>query len=81
VDRCKGRVAANETPIGWMPLPEEIDTVGLDGYDPKDLVQALSVNEEDWKRECMLQDEFFIKIYSDLPKELIYQRELLIARL
>ena len=29
----------------------------------------------------ILQDELFIKLYSDLPKEIIFQRELLIARL
>ncbi len=29
----------------------------------------------------MLQDELFMKLYSDLPKELLFQRELLISRL
>jgi phosphoenolpyruvate carboxykinase (GTP) len=28
-----------------------------------------------------MQDELFIKLYSQLPKELVFQRELLIARL
>jgi len=28
-----------------------------------------------------MQDELFFKLYADLPKELIFQRELLISRL
>jgi phosphoenolpyruvate carboxykinase (GTP) len=29
----------------------------------------------------LMQDELFIRLYSHLPKELIFQRELLVARL
>jgi phosphoenolpyruvate carboxykinase (GTP) len=81
VDRCRGRVPAYETPVGWMPEPADIDVTGLEGYDPKDLEQALSVDLEEWKREVLQQDELFFRLYSDLPKELIFQRELLISRL
>jgi phosphoenolpyruvate carboxykinase (GTP) len=81
VDRCRGRVPANETPLGWMPEANDIDTEGLVNFDPKDMAEVLSVNIEDWKREVLLQDELFLKMYSDLPKELLFQRELLISRL
>jgi phosphoenolpyruvate carboxykinase (GTP) len=81
VDRCRGRVPANETPLGWMPEPQDIDTEGLVNFDPTDMAEVLSVNIEDWKREVLLQDELFLKMYSDLPKELLFQRELLISRL
>jgi phosphoenolpyruvate carboxykinase (GTP) len=81
VDRCRGRVAATESPLGWMPEVADIDTKGLDGYDHADLAEALSVNIDDWKREVLMQDELFVKMYSDLPKELLFQRELLISRL
>ena len=81
VDRCHGRVPADETPVGWMPEPEDIDTAGLANYSRADLAEALSLNVEEWKREVLMQDELFFKLYSDLPKELIFQRELLISRL
>ena len=32
-------------------------------------------------RELLLQDELFMKLQSSVPKELIFQRELLSARL
>jgi phosphoenolpyruvate carboxykinase (GTP) len=81
VDRCRGRVPAYETPVGWMPEPEDIDVTGLANFNSTDLTEALSVNLEEWKREVLSQDELFFRLYSDLPKELIFQRELLISRL
>jgi phosphoenolpyruvate carboxykinase (GTP) len=81
IDRCRGRVPAYETPVGWMPEPEDIDLTGLEGYDPANVAEALSVNLEEWKREVLSHDELFFRLYSDLPKELIFQRELLISRL
>jgi phosphoenolpyruvate carboxykinase (GTP) len=81
IDRCRGRVPAYETPLGWMPEPEDIDITGLDGYDVAQLSDALSVNLEEWKREVLNPDDLFFRLYSDLPKELIFQRELLISRL
>ena len=36
---------------------------------------------EEWRREVLMQDELFMKLHADLPKELIFQRELLVARL
>ncbi len=81
VDRCRGRVPAYETPVGWMPEAEDIDSTGLSDQDKANLPEALSLDLEEWKREVLLQDELFFRLYSDLPKELIFQRELLISRL
>jgi phosphoenolpyruvate carboxykinase (GTP) len=81
VDRCRGRVPAYETPVGWMPELEDIDLTGLKDYDPANLTEALSLNLEEWKREVLMQDELFFRLYADLPKEMIFQRELLISRL
>jgi phosphoenolpyruvate carboxykinase (GTP) len=80
VDRCRGRVGADETPLGWMPDPSDIDIEGLD-YDKAKLAETLKIDVEEWKREVLAQDELFIKLHSDLPMELLFQRELLISRL
>ncbi|HXC99627.1 MAG TPA: phosphoenolpyruvate carboxykinase (GTP) [Verrucomicrobiae bacterium] len=80
-DRCNGQANANETPLGWVPGAASFDLVGLEGYTPERLEQAQTINYEDWKRELLQQDELFMKLYSHLPKELIFQRELLVARL
>jgi phosphoenolpyruvate carboxykinase (GTP) len=80
VDRCRGRVGAEEAPLGWMPLPEDIELGGMD-YDRSNLDRALQIDVEDWKKEVIAQDELFIKLHNDLPMELGFQRELLISRL
>ncbi len=81
VDRCHGRANANETPLGWVPSAQNFDLAELPGYTPEKLEQAQTINLADWRRELLQQDEFFMKLYSHLPKEMIFQRELLVARL
>jgi phosphoenolpyruvate carboxykinase (GTP) len=81
IARCRGSVYAEETPLGWMPAAEDIDIRGLENYDAAMLEKALAIDVQGWKRELMLQDELFIDLNADLPKELLFQRELLISRL
>jgi phosphoenolpyruvate carboxykinase (GTP) len=81
VDRCNGQANANETPLGWVPGAASFDLEGMEGYTHEHLVEAQTIDLEDWRRELLQQDELFMKLYSHLPKELIFQRELLVARL
>ena len=81
VDRCRGEANANEALLGWVPSAQDFDLDGLDGFNAARLEQAQSTDIEEWRREVLQQDELFIKLYSHLPKEIIFQRELLIARL
>ena len=81
VDRCRGGADANETPLGWVPGAHSFDLEGMENFDTARLEAAQTINYEDWRREIIMQDELFFKLYSDLPKELIFQRELLVARL
>jgi phosphoenolpyruvate carboxykinase (GTP) len=81
VDRCHGRADAAETPLGWVPGPKNFDLTGMDDFDPQKLAEAQEINLEEWRREVLSQDELFFKLHADLPKEMFFQRELLVARL
>ena len=76
-----GRANAIETPLGWVPYAKDFDLNGLANYSPEIFDRVQTINYDDWRRELLQQDELFMKIYSHLPKELIFQRELLVARL
>ena len=43
--------------------------------------KLMNLNVEEWRREVISQDELFIKLYGQLPKEIILQRKLLVSRL
>jgi phosphoenolpyruvate carboxykinase (GTP) len=80
VDRTKGRALAQETPIGWMPKYEDMEWNGLDM--PRDKFAELQRFDRDaWHKEVIEHEELFIELHDHLPKEMIYERELLICRL
>lgn len=81
IDRCYGRVRAQETILGWMPFAEEFDCDGLSGFGRAEFEQVQAIVTPEWKREITLQDELFINLYHTMPKELTFQRELLMSRL
>ncbi|TVR49574.1 MAG: phosphoenolpyruvate carboxykinase (GTP) [Puniceicoccaceae bacterium] len=81
IDRCHGIVPADETPLGWMPRPGGIDIEGMKDFGQEELAQVLHIDVDEWKKEVHLQDELFVSLYHDLPKEILFQRELLISRL
>ena len=82
VERCHPGAHALETAIGWLPDYSDIDMNGLEEtVTPEIFAEAQKIDTSEWHRELLLQDELFIKLYSELPKEIIFQRELLIARL
>ncbi|HEX8323172.1 MAG TPA: phosphoenolpyruvate carboxykinase (GTP) [Tepidisphaeraceae bacterium] len=80
IDRCQGRAYARETPIGWMPRSQDMDLDGLD-ISETDFKQLMAVTPDDVKAEILSQEELFLSLAGDLPKEMIFQREMLITRL
>ncbi|MGB8355129.1 MAG: phosphoenolpyruvate carboxykinase (GTP) [Chthoniobacteraceae bacterium] len=81
VERCNGRAGGYETAIGWMPKFEDFFSEGLPGFGEKEFNEAEKVDREEWYRELLQQDELFFKLYQRLPKEMVFQRELLVSRL
>ncbi len=80
VDRVRGRSMAKETPIGWAPHYEDIDWRGLD-FPREKWDELMKVDRDLWKREVIMHEELFIDLRDRLPKELMFERELLICRL
>jgi phosphoenolpyruvate carboxykinase (GTP) len=81
VDRCHGRVGAQESPLGWVPFARDFDLEGLEGFGPAEFEKVQHIDTEEWKKEVVSQEELFINLHSTLPKELIFQKELLVSRL
>jgi phosphoenolpyruvate carboxykinase (GTP) len=82
VERSKFGAHAIETSIGWVPEYQDIDMRGIENSMTKEKFDEVQkIDRTEWHRELVMQDELFLKLYSQLPKELIFQRELLISRL
>ncbi len=80
VDRAHGRALGRETPIGWMPHYEDIEWNGLD-FPREKFDQLQEFDRSAWRTEVLGHEELFIDLHDHLPKELVYERELLICRL
>jgi phosphoenolpyruvate carboxykinase (GTP) len=80
VGRCQGRCRARETPLGWMPRYEDIDWTGLD-FSREKFEQLSSLDRLAWRAELIQHEELFLDLHAHLPKEMIFERELLVCRL
>ena len=73
LERIAGTADATETPIGWVPTADSLDTTGLD-LDDTTLGQLLEVDPIAWKGEVELINNHFDFIGERLPAEM--RREL-----
>jgi phosphoenolpyruvate carboxykinase (GTP) len=80
VDRVQGRGYAVESPIGWMPRHEDVEWAGLD-YRPETYYELMAVGRESGTIEARAHEELFDRFFDRLPKEFIYEREMLRSRL
>ena len=67
--RCEETVDADETAIGYVPKPEDINLEGC-SVDEETLKGLLNVDIETWKKEAEGIKEFYKKFGDRLPKEL-----------
>ncbi len=80
IDRCEGKADAQETAIGYLPRPEDIDLTDLD-MDIDTLKTILDVDKDAWNKEADEIAEHYKKFGDKLPKALAEQLEALKARL
>ncbi len=81
VDRIHARAYAIESPMGWMPRPQDIDLHGMNGFSHEDFHQLMDVDCGAWTREVLSDEELALKLYGKMPKEFLLDREQLILRL
>ena len=80
VDRVQGRGYGVESPFGWMPRREDIEWAGLDCA-PETFYELMAVGRESGTAEARSHEELFDRFFDRLPKEFIFERELLRSRL
>ncbi len=81
VDRVHGRVSCVETPLGWVPKRQDVDLEGLQGFDAAAWDRVMAVDKDEWRRELLLHEELFERLYDRLPKEFPPMRQLLLSAL
>lgn len=72
IRRCEGTVDAVESPVGYLPKPEDINLEGLD-FSIEQLKDLLEIDRETWLEEVKGIAEFYAKFGERLPKELTKQ--------
>ena len=80
IERIEGRAEAAETPIGYVPTLESLDTDGLD-LTPEQIQAVLHVSPEEWANEIPQIQEWFDKFGDTLPTALLTELDGLKARL
>ena len=81
VERARTHAPGRETPLGRVPVYEDIDWRGLENFTKDDFERVMSIDQDLWKQEILSHEELFIKLYDRLPKELMFVRELLLSSL
>ncbi len=81
LDRCDGKVGATMSPIGYLPLPEDINVEGLDGITTETVRDLLSVDVDSWLEDVQNIREFYAQIGDSVPATMHAELDALEARL
>ncbi len=80
IERCQRNVAAQETPVGYIPFKRDVDLTGLALSDAA-WQQLFEIDPKEWERELESQKDFFSIFGSRLPEELLYEQQALKDRI
>ena len=69
LDRCAGKVDADEVAIGYVPKTSDIDVTGLEGENI-DLEGLLTIDKEVWLEDVANIEEYFAQFGDMLPQEM-----------
>ncbi len=68
--RCAGEVDAVETPIGFVPKPEDINIEGLDGVTVDTVKNLLTIDKQSWLDDVENIKAFYKQVGDRVPKEM-----------
>ncbi|MBI5464904.1 MAG: phosphoenolpyruvate carboxykinase (GTP) [Ignavibacteriales bacterium] len=80
LERIDGKGKARETPIGYFPTPDAIDTTGLK-LAAGAMEELTALDKPGWLKGADSMKEFFDPFGSRMPKEIWYEHEQLCKRL
>jgi phosphoenolpyruvate carboxykinase (GTP) len=80
LDRVRGKAGAQETAIGHLPRPQDLDLRGL-GIARETLDELLAVHPEQWQREMTEMREYLADFGARVPPELYAEIDGVVQRL
>ncbi len=80
VGRVNGNSKAFESPLGWMPRYRDFDWSGLD-FSEESWDELMSVDRERMKIQSLQHEELILQLGDHLPRQMIFERELIISRM
>lgn len=79
--RCENAVDAVETPVGYVPKPEDINIEGLNDVSIDTIKDLLTIDIDSWKDDVKNIREFYALIGDRVPAELHTELDALEKRL
>jgi phosphoenolpyruvate carboxykinase (GTP) len=80
VDRVRGNASAIESPLGLIPTYDDLEWQGMT-YSRDRFLELMRIEQEAGMDDARSQEELFDRFLDRMPKELLYERELLKSRL
>ena len=80
VERSSGRGRSHEDCLGWVPRKEDLDWSGLD-FSDEQWDELMAVDPQKLRMQTLRHEELFLQLSEFLPKEMLFERELLVSRL
>ena len=80
VERSNGRGKAHEGPLGWSPERDDLDWSGME-FDQDQWNELMFIDPKSLRMQTLRHEELFLQLSEFLPKEMLFERELLVSRL
>ncbi len=79
IERCEGGQAAVQSPVGWLPRPNDLDLQDAN-VSHQAMAALLGVDHGEWEKELAAHQTFFESLGGVVPPELLQQRQKLVER-